>query len=411
MKRKLLLPFLWVLCMACAEQEGARTYDYPDPVDTETKPVVSQEKIRYSFGNLTFDNLFDGAHMKGVAIDSLGRYAIAIAPENEPINPSPWYAFRVVSDSAQEVTINLSYGTYEHRYPPKLSHDRVNWQELAPENGSYSEDSTSYQFSVSLQSDTLYVAGQELFTYTDLQQWLGVIGQNEICRSEIIGESIGGRNLYRLSIGQEPANGKKTLILLSRQHPPEVTGFFALQSFINTLIEEGTTNGFYNSHRVLVYPMLNPDGVDLGHWRHNLGGVDLNRDWAKYNQQEVKQIADNIADEVRRWNGEVILGLDFHSTYNDVFYTQDKADLRTPTTDWLRPNWFAKIEEAIPGYSVNESASGLGKPVSKSWFYTQFKAEGITYEIGDKTPRDSIDLIGKVTASTLMEVLLNVEDN
>ena len=42
---------------------------------------------------------------------------------------------------------------------------------------------------------------------------------------------------------------------------------------------------------VIVYPLMNPDGVDEGHWRHNTGGIDLNRDWAHYNQPETRQVA------------------------------------------------------------------------------------------------------------------------
>ena len=32
---------------------------------------------------------------------------------------------------------------------------------------------------------------------------------------------------------------KPAIIVISRQHPPEVTGFFAMKAFIETLIEVG----------------------------------------------------------------------------------------------------------------------------------------------------------------------------
>ena len=54
----------------------------------------------------------------------------------------------------------------------------------------------------------------------------------------------------------------------------------------------------------------------------------------------------------------------------------------------------------------------MGSAVSKNWFYSQFKAEGITYEIGDDTPRDLIKEKGKVSAQEMMKLLLeeyNVE--
>ena len=66
---------------------------------------------------------------------------------------------------------------------------------------------------------------------------------------------------------------------------------------------------------------MNPDGVDLGHWRHNSGGVDLNRDWSKYHQKEIKTTVDFISKTLKASNSKLVLGLDFHSTYYDVFYT------------------------------------------------------------------------------------------
>ena len=40
--------------------------------------------------------------------------------------------------------------------------------------------------------------------------------------------------------------------------------------------------------RVLAFPLMNPDGVDLGHWRHNAGGIDLNRDWSTTTRKKLK---------------------------------------------------------------------------------------------------------------------------
>ena len=78
---------------------------------------------------------------------------------------------------------------------------------------------------------------------------------------------------------------------------------------------------FLDKYRILVYPLLNPDGVDLGHWRHNVGGIDMNRDWAYYHQPEIRKISNNIVKESKKNASQVILGLDFHSTYHDVYYT------------------------------------------------------------------------------------------
>ena len=54
----------------------------------------------------------------------------------------------------------------------------------------------------------------------------------------------------------------------------------AMQEFVRSVL--GNTRlavDFRKEFEIIIVPMLNPDGVDEGNWRHNAGGVDLNRDW------------------------------------------------------------------------------------------------------------------------------------
>ena len=67
--------------------------------------------------------------------------------------------------------------------------------------------------------------------------------------------------------------------------------------------------------------------------------------------------------------------------------------------------WFAGLEENIPNYKVNEASGNSTKPVSKGWFLYGHNAVGITYEIGDKTPKEFIDLKGRVSANQMMKIV------
>jgi len=77
---------------------------------------------------------------------------------------------------------------------------------------------------------------------------------------------------------------------------------------------------------VLAFPILNPDGVDLRHCRHNSKNVDLNRDWFRYNRLEIRNVVSYIDSIVKKDKGKIVLDLDFHSTYEDVFYTNEKRE-------------------------------------------------------------------------------------
>ena len=67
---------------------------------------------------------------------------------------------------------------------------------------------------------------------------------------------------------------------------------------------------------------------------------------------------------------------------------------------------FNPLENRIPNYKVNEKASNSTQPVSKGWLLYGHNAVGVTYEIGDETPRDFIRLMGQTSAKTLMEILV-----
>jgi predicted deacylase len=224
-----------------------------------------------------------------------------------------------------------------------------------------------------------------------------------------IGESKLGRDLFFMDF--KTGNGKKkdVIAVFSRQHPPEVTGFKAMQAFLDELLVNEQSAAFLEKYRVLVYPLLNPDGVDLGHWRHNTGGIDLNRDWAYYNQPETRQVADHLVNTVTKSKARVILGLDFHSTQKDVFYTLPDDSVKS-IIPWFKRPWLDGIEASINNYELNEEASGIGQPVTKGWFYTQFEAEGVTYEVGDEVPRDFIELKARIAARQMMKVLLEHQE-
>ena len=398
-----------LLVLGCTP--NPRPYDFPEPVDTSTRPTARQDKRSYDFPalGLRFDNQFDGARMNQVNGVEGPVFEVMIEPENEPINPSPWYAFRIRSEQANRIVVGLNYGTARHRYHPKLSTDFVNWTPVDSAALQLDSGRNIAYLNLDLPAGTeLYVAGQEVINSTGVARWIDTLAANygDRLRRGTAGTSVLGRPLPVLDLyrGNDP-RGRETIVFLSRQHPPEVTGFLALKAFLGEVLGGEFSGAFLDRYRVLVYPLLNPDGVDLGHWRHNAGGIDLNRDWAYYRQPETRAVAEHLAGELRRRRGTVILGLDFHSTWHDVYYTHtDEVPTALPG---FRDAWLAGIAAGIGnGFRPREEPGTIGKPTSANWFATQFGAEGITYEIGDGTRRSFVREKGIVSARTMMELLL-----
>ncbi len=402
----LLVLLLWG-CSNQPEIPQASTYDFPTPVDTGNKAVEEQIKQLSDLGEGVYiTNDFPGARLNEIKRVNDTLLEARITAENYPVNNSPWYAFKAWADGEQEVYIKMNYKEARHRYPPKLSSNGKVWREIDDHRVVVEEEGGSAVIRLPLSSDTLWVSAQEIYDTKRVRDWAEAFADHPGVRLSSVGKSAQGRDLIFLDVNKGKSGKKDIIVILSRQHPPEVTGFFAMQAFVERMMESSQLESFLSRYRVIIYPLLNPDGVDMGHWRHNANGVDLNRDWAYYRQPETRAIANHIVRMQHETGGKVLLGLDFHSTYHDVFYTQDKSIQKTPTTPWFREQWFEALETRLPGYKVNEKPKGLATPVTKGWFYSQFGAEGMTYEIGDRTPRDTIDLIGKITSEEMIRILL-----
>lgn len=405
-KKIIFTALLALLIVSCT---NLKTVAFKTPVDTKTKKINTQIKKTYVLNDMQVfaSNEFKGAHLKGFEKVNDSTVKVIIAPENTPINNSAYYSFKAWSKENRTIYFQFSYPDgYQHRYPPKLKNiDSTNWTVLSDNNIFKNEGITTAK--INLNKNPLYISAQEIVSSEDTYNWVEdlIRGKEKFVHYKNAGKSRLGKKLPVLDIYIGEKKHKPIVVLLTRQHPPEVTGFFAYQEFLKTILNESNlSTNFLKKYRVLAFPILNPDGVDLGHWRHNAGGVDTNRDWSEYNQPEIRQVVRYITNASKKDQGKIVLGLDFHSTYNDVFYT-NKIRKETALPTFIE-EWFIALEANIPNYKVNEKDSNSTKPVSKGWFLYGQKAVGITYEIGDKTPRDKIKTVGRVTSEEMMKILI-----
>ena len=405
--RFLLLVLVVSSCATPRQYKKLKTHEYAKPVDTETREIAYQETGTYLIAGVGATNNFPAARLNKFDRINDSLYEATITPENAPINPSPWYAFKIWAKEARTLNVRLEYGKFWHRYNPKISSDGKHWEALDSTLVQLGVDSTSATIKLNIDKDTLWVAAQEIQDTRRVEEWVNSFKNNALVTIGKAGESAMGRPLLHMNITKGANDKKPTILVISRQHPPEVTGYFAMKAFIETLIEEGGNNGFFDRYRLMVYPLMNPDGADLGHFRHNTGGVDLNRDWSAYHQPEIAQITQHMVNETKEHKNKVLLGLDFHSTFRDVYYTPDES-VKRKIPDFTK-TWLESIRSALNIDDINESPGKGERPTSSAWFNRQFGATGITYEIGDKTPREFIKKKGEVSAHALMDYFLNLK--
>ncbi|KAA1262542.1 Zinc carboxypeptidase [Rubripirellula obstinata] len=357
---------------------------------------------------VSFQTDFPGGKIDRLVERGSDEFEIVIKPEVEPINDSAWYAFRVQSTDTQEIDIRLRYEGGSHRYAPKISHDRKTWKSADQMIVARHPGGREVTLRVPVSEKALWVSGQEIVSNRDIKNWISTLAEKPYVDDNVIGESVQGQPLYQMQIGNEDA--RDSIFILSRQHPPEVTGTIGMMHFVEVLsADTKLAKRFREKFLTVVVPIANPDGVEHGYWRANANGVDLNRDWQHFTQPETAAIRNELVRLTERENGRPWLFLDFHSTYNELFYTAPQENDLFPRG--FTKQWLAAIDKRMPSFDVlRDDAHNAHRATSKSWVARELGIHAITYEFGDETERERIREIAEASAKEMMKLLLKFKE-
>jgi hypothetical protein len=328
---------------------------------------------------------------------------VRVAPETPGINPSPWYAFRIDTARPRVLVAHLEYEAARHRYAPRVSVDGQSWQRLASEAVSVQGDGSAL-LRLELPAGSTFVAAQEPWPARRHDDWTRAWSDRRDLAVSRLGTSREGRDILMVQ-SDASLPRSRTLVITGRQHPPEITGAISLEHFVAELFADtAVARRFRAAHRIVVVPMLNPDGVERGHWRNSAGGVDLNRDWGRFSQPEITLIGDLIARIEADPAGELTMVVDFHSTRRDVFYTQRDED--TMRNGFSYASWLARLNALLPGEPIARSPShSPDNATAKSWLYQRYRIPAMTFETGDDSTPERIERLARAAAMTLMEEL------
>lgn len=364
---------------------------------------------RWSFAEngVVFEADFPRARISECRAMADGKYEIVIRAEDQPINDSPWFAFKASAAKEVPVVVHLTCEGGTLRYRPKISTDGEQWVMLPPECYEQATAGKEAELRLELGPQPLWVEAQEPVSTQEMWAWARTVARLPFVSMSEFGSSVSGQKLCRLDIGSPGM--ERHIVVIGRQHPPETTGSLALMRFIEEIAgNSDIARQFRREFHVIVMPLLNPDGVDAGHWRHNLGHVDLNRDWGAFKQPETRAASEQIIALTQK--GRLYLHLDFHSTFNDVFYTQTDDMPNSPAG--FTALWLEGLQKRVPDYHVNREASSNPKhpTASANWAHKTFGIPGITYEIGDNTDRATLKRVAAAAAQEMMSLMIGMKD-
>lgn len=166
----------------------------------------------------------------------------------------------------------------------------------------------------------------EYYTYKRMGNYIESIRSklNEAgLKVEIIGKSVKGLNLYKISPKVLLKN--KTLLMFGRHHGDEGTANWIIEGYLNKYLASKSAQQEY---QLILYPMVNPDGA-VAHSRYNANGRDLNRSWSKSisgNYDEINTIHKNLKLDFERVSKNIFLMLDMHGSFTEDFIYRVKRN-------------------------------------------------------------------------------------
>lgn len=330
-----------------------------------------------------------------------------INPEtDDSINPSPWFAIRK-SKHSEDIKLEFDYKNYQHRYDPKISNDKKIWKKINQTNILKDENGKIIIINFSPSNEKEYISSQELITEDWYNDWFNYLGGLEKVKSELIGLSVLKKPITMFFVEENTNN--PYILILGRQHPPEVTGAIAIKSFVNELISKNDlSESFLDNYNIIFVPLMNPDGVENGYWRYNENKKDLNRDWGIFSQPETKSVNNKLINFKDDKKIEVFI--DFHSTYKNIFYISDISKshkLQNFLKNWLNNSKPDLLKIDYDYKIVNSMSPNNG--VSKNYIFNTYNIPSVTYEVSDVEDRDKIKKSSSILSKKLMQSLLELK--
>ena len=258
------------------------------------------------------------ADVQQVGVDSF-TFAIRL---NEPQNECwGWYYFAIANSSNRTATLFLTNpdSWQDQTCNPVFSLDNLSWQRVADvwRQGNW------VGFRQYLGADTVWFAQGFPFTVSRMYAYLDTIESSPFVHRATLGYSVHDRPIDMITITDERWSGerKKTAWLISRQHPMESPPTYLLRGLIDGVLDQSEFAERWRRDVVLkVVPIVNVDGVAEGYSRHNVNGINLNRDWQENisaEQPEVRAVHQAI-DDYSASGEEIDLFMDLHAAMDNA---------------------------------------------------------------------------------------------
>ena len=234
---------------------------------------------------------FDSGNINVIDASNANDIQLSINVDNQS-EFFQWFHFKLHNNERTEHVIKLTnagkaaYVEGWDDYQAVASYDRESWFRVPT---SYDGETLTITFTP--EHDSVYFAYFCPYSYERHQDLIHNAQLDIDCELQVLGQTIDGRDISLLKIGEEGEN-KKVIWMTARQHPCETMAEWFVEGFLDRLLDEddGAARALLNKAVIYVVPNMNPDGSYRGHLRTNAVGTNLNREWQSPSMEKSPEV-------------------------------------------------------------------------------------------------------------------------
>jgi hypothetical protein len=168
------------------------------------------------------------------------------------------------------------------------SYDGVNWHPVHWQDGTDKAATADTLQFPRFEQDVVYVGHQAPMSYETMRALVDAWARHPAVKVSVIGQSIGGRDVIRLTISDPASKEQKWCHYFANQHPGEHNAQWRMAGMIDWLLSD---EGADCRRRMICHfvPMMSPDAPSKGWYRVNAEGVDMNRSYCPSGSDEKTQ--------------------------------------------------------------------------------------------------------------------------
>ena len=229
---------------------------------------------------LTLNSSFDSGSIEIIDARDSQNIQLNIKKDNAS-DFFQWFHFSLTGEIGETYKLRLmnagqsSYSKGWQDYNVCTSYNRQDWFRTSSRfiDG-------ELQFEITLSESTVYFAYFTPYSHERHLDLLAWAQSDSRCEAEHLGETVDGRAITLLKIGNFESPRKKVW-LMARQHPGETMAEWFIEGFLHSLLDEDNpiAKQMLKNTAFFVVPNMNPDGSARGNLRTNAAGANLNREW------------------------------------------------------------------------------------------------------------------------------------